>query len=201
MTGSSAFVWIAGVAIGIQALAFLLLHVLEPTLAWKSSLITDYVGTDHGSLARVSLATFGVTWVALSMVLRGALPSGAIATVVFALMLLPGLALLYSSTLDARALDPRLAEGPAVIRRILGILRLGLFFSLIVASMQLRSVQGWEDVAPRLTALAVTIFVLLTVTLAVLLRRGWAGLGQRVIFALTYAWVVLVLSGAWRGPP
>ena len=188
---SRVFVWIAGVAIGVQALAFAALHILEPQLGWKSSLITDYAGTEHALVARLSLAAFGITWIAVSIVLRDMLPPGVVTTVVFLLVLLAGLGLVYSATLDARAMDPRLAEGPAAARRILGLLRLALFVSLIVASIQLRSA--------GLVLLSAATLLLLIVTLAVFLGRGLAGLPQRIVFVMTYAWVLTVLWRAQSG--
>lgn len=197
----SAFVWTAGAAIGVQALTFALLHGLEPGLGWKSSLITDYVATEHASVARVSLAAFGVSWLALGVLLLGVLGRGAGAWIVFVLMVGAGLSLIYSSTMSAGALDPRVSGGPVATQRLFGVARLGLFVSLVVASILLRGVTGWEGIAPTLIVVSVTILTLLVVTLAVLLNRGLAGLPQRLVFVLTYAWVGMVLWGAsGRGP-
>ena len=183
------------VAILLHVVVFATLHVLNPDLGLIESLYTDYLGTESATLTRVGFLLFASTWAALALALRSVLPAGLASNIVTVLLLLASASLGYSSTLDAAAADPRLAAGPSVLRGAIGLFRLGLFVSLVVASISLRRVQGWRRVAQALTVVSAVNLAILVLSLTVLLDCGWAGLGQRLVFALTYTWVVAV---AWR---
>ncbi len=171
------------------------LHLLEPSQALASGLFTDYLRTPSAWVARLGFVVFALLWGATALALRGVLPAGALSKAVTALLLLASGSLVYAATLTATAADPRLAEGPTVLRGLIGIFRLGLFASLVLASFGLRRAPGWRGRARALLVISVATFALLLASLVVLLERDLAGLGQRGVFLLSYVWVVVATLG------
>jgi hypothetical protein len=182
-----ASVAIAGVA--SHAALFALLHWLEPQLSPKASIISDYGATASSSVATIAFFAFAAIWLALGIALGSAAPGGFVLASGRVLFVLAFVGIATGALLPETA-DPRTASVLARLQNI--VARPGLFLGIILVSIGLRGAAGWVDLWPTLLALSLVAAAMLPITIAVLLERGLGGMGQRFLFLLLYAWVVLV---------
>jgi len=183
--------WIGALVFAFAAyhlVVFAGLHVLVPALDPVGSIITDYLDTPYAGLTRTAFAAFGLMWAAVAAGLWRALPRRPLSRAGVGLMAL-GFVSLALVTLDPTIGDPRHAAAVGgVLVRLAGIGSAALFLSLLVLSIAVRREQRWHAVGTLLLVLAGVAVLLLAITLATLLERGYAGMTQRIIFLLLYAW-------------
>jgi Protein of unknown function (DUF998) len=184
----STWALVAMVGVTCHAVLFGLLHWLEPQLSPKSSIISDYSATNSAWVTAATFVAFAATWFSLSLALSEASGASTVLAVGRALFLLAAVAILLG-VLFPSAMDPRT---PSTLARIQSVVsRPGLFLGLLLVPAGLRVVPGWSDLWPVLLTLAVICALVLVLTLTVLLERGLAGVGQRIIFGLIYAYVLV----------
>lgn len=191
--GLSQSTW-AGIAVAGMAchiVLFGLLHWLEPQLSPKSAIFSDYVKTRSSRIVRSALVAFAAMWLSMAIVLAGASPGNpflASGRVLFLLAVIGmGIAAFSPSSGDPRS--------PTVLAKVQNLLaRPGLFLGVVLVSVGLRGASGWGDLWPVLLVLSLATAAMLPITIGLLLERGLGGVGQRVIFALLYAWVVVVAT-------
>lgn len=176
---------IAIVATVTHAALLLGLHVLEPGISPLASIISDYSQTAHAGWATAAFVTFGIIWGAMAVALSGTDDSRGV-QVGRALFALAMVAILVAAIFPATA-DPRTGSVVARIQNL--VARPGLFLAVLLVSLGVRRVAGWEAVAARLVGLATAAIVLLVATIGFLLQAGFGGAGQRVLFLVLYAWV------------
>jgi len=176
---------LAGVA--YHALAFIILHVLEPQLSPVSAIISDYAATESSWLVVTTFVAFAVVWAALALGLSWPGQAWLLVAgrVVFAVA---AIGLLVAALVPAAA-DPRTGT---VLSVALGAVRPALFVAIVVVSVGLRSDLLWHDGSWMLVILSSAALLLTLVSVAFLLEAGVAGLGQRAVFVLIYVWVSLV---------
>jgi hypothetical protein len=183
--------WIGALVIafvGYHIVVFAGLHLLVPMLDPVNSIITDYLDSPYAGLTRTTFAAFGLMWAAVAVGLWRALPRRPLSAAGVGLMAL-GVVSLALVTLRPEIGDPRnAAEVGSVLVRLAGIGRAALFLSLLVLSIAVRRDPRRHAAGTMLLGLAGTAILLLAITLATLLERGYAGLSQRIIFILLYAW-------------
>jgi hypothetical protein len=178
---------IAGVVAHIAL--FGLLHWLEPQLSPKSAIISDYAQTSSGPIATSAFLAFAGIWLSIALALAAASPRGSALTFGRVFLVLAAVGIVTGAALPETA-DPRTSSILASLQNLFA--RPGLFLAVILVSLGLRDASGWADLWPRLLALSSVAAAMLPVTIGVLLEQGYAGLGQRAIFALLYVWVVVV---------
>ncbi len=176
---------VAIVAAVVHAALFIGLHVLEPGISPFASIISDYSQTPHAGWAMAAFVAFGIIWGAMAVAFSDAAESNSVQVgrVLFALAMV---AILVAAIFPATA-DPRTGSLVARIQNLMA--RPGLFLAVLLVSLGVRRVAGWEVVAGRLVGLAMAAIVLLVATIGLLLEAGFGGLGQRILFLVLYAWV------------
>ena len=152
-----------------------------------SGIISDYGRREYAWLQRLSFVFFAVMWGALSGAMS-ILPQRR-PTIVARLIFVAVVPLLLVGAVVPSAMDPR---DPTFLSTALNASRPAQFVAMLLVSVGLRKSSGWEDRARVLLALTLAAFALLLVSLAVLLEAGYAGLTQRAVFAIFYAWVSLL---------
>jgi hypothetical protein len=168
---------------------FGLLHWLEPHLSPKSAIISDYAHTSSASLATSAFLAFAGIWLSLAVALAGTSPRGSALTSGRVLLVLAAVGIVTGAVLPETA-DPRTSSILASLQNLFA--RPGLFLAVILVSLGLRGASGWADLWPSLLALSLVAAATLPITIGVMLEQGYAGVGQRAIFALLYVWVVVV---------
>jgi hypothetical protein len=170
---------------------FAALHALVPPLDPVSSIITDYLDSPYRSLSRSTFAAFGLMWAAVAAGMWRTLPRWRLTVAGVVLMAL-GVLSLVLVTLRPPIADPRNAtEAGMALARVGGIGRTSLFISLVVLSLVVRRQPRSRTVGGVMLGLATAAILLLAITLASLLERGYAGIAQRAIFLVLYTWVLL----------
>ena len=191
MAAASSSVWavVAVLAVACHFALFALLHWLEPQLSPKASIISDYGETGSAWIGSLAFLAFASVWLALSIALPSALAGNWLLAGGRILFALSAIGIVAGAFLP-ESMDPRTA-GP--LARIVNLVaRPGLFLALVLVSAGLRGIPEWRDLSVLLLALSVVTAALLPFTVAVLLDRGFGGVGQRAIFALVYVWVIVV---------
>lgn len=189
----------ARVALGAtaaHAILFLALHALEPEISPVSGIISDYSGSVHASWATAAFLAFGLVWGAMALALSEAGRDRTL-TVGRLLLALATVAILWAAFSPASA-DPRTGSVAARIQNL--VARPGLFLGILLVSIGLGRSPRWEATARALVILALSAAILLVITIALLLERGLGGLGQRALFLLLYAWVLLVARRILAAP-
>ena len=188
MEGSGTVNRMAQVAIAaaaVHAALLLALHLLEPGISPRASIVSDYSQTAHAAWATATFIAFGIIWGAMAIALSDAARSKnvQVGRVLFTLAMI---AILIAAIFPATA-DPRTGSVVARIQNL--VARPGLFLGVLLVSLGVRRVAGWEAVTKRLMSLAAAAIVLLVATIGFLLQAGLGGVGQRILFLLLYAWV------------
>ena len=191
MAATSSSVWavIALLAIACHFVLFALLHWLEPQLSPKVSIISDYGETGSAWIGSLAFLAFASVWLALSFALPTALPDNWLLGAGRMLFALSAISIVAGAFLP-ESMDPRTAGPLAKIINLAA--RPGLFLAIVLVSAGLRRIPEWRDLSTLLLSLSIVAAALLPLTVAVLLDRGFGGVGQRAIFGLVYAWVLIV---------
>lgn len=188
----SVVAWIAVAGVLCHAAAFGLLHLLDPGIDPVRSIISDYVGGGYPALARVAFFAFAVIWGALAVALGAVRPRRRLVLAGRILFGIAVIGVLLAAFVPSMA-DPREAASSSVIGTLSGrIGRPALFVGVLLVSVGVRRIPGWERTARILVLLAALAAVGLGLTLGLLLEAGFGGVGQRVIFVLLYVWAVLI---------
>jgi Protein of unknown function (DUF998) len=180
------------IAVVVHCAVFVILHLLQPHLSVSTSLISDYAATEHRFLTSVAYLAFATVWFALARAL-GRITLVPLATITLArlLFVIAGVTIVLAA-FDPMATDPRHRDSLGAMRTIMTrFARPGLFVGVVLVSLGVRRLPGWEDIAPKLTAVAAAALVVFVATIALLLNAGLGGIGQRLLFLLIYAWVLL----------
>jgi hypothetical protein len=189
---SRALARLAMAAVMAHGLLFILLHLRAPTLGVADSLISDYARSEHGLTSAAYLA-FATVWLALAGALGRVtlVPKASIS--IGRLLFTVAAVTIVLAAFDPVATDPRHRESLGAMRTLMSrFARPGLFVGIVLISLGVRRVPGWENLSGSLIGLAVAAMTVYVVTIVIMLNVGWAGLGQRVLFLVVYAWVLLV---------
>ena len=182
---------VALVAVASHLVLCALLHVLEPQISPISGIISDYAATESAILAKGTFVAFAAVWLSLAIALGGVARRAAPLSIGRELLALAAVSIALLTFVPEVA-DPRT---PSVLAKVGNLVaRPGLFLGIVLVSIGLRRAPGWDDLRGTLLSLSLTKAAFLPFTIAVLLDRGWGGVGQRAIFGLVYAWVALVAS-------
>lgn len=188
---------LAVLGVVLHSLLFALLHLLVPELSPAAAIISDYAQTSFGWLAVSAFLAFALIWSSLAVELRPLLRGPAM-HLGWVLLALASLAIAVAAIFPGSA-DP---GNPTVLSTAQNLVaRPGLFLGIVLVSIGLRARPGWRGLGNLLLGLALASALLLVATLAVLLERGWGGLGQRVIFLLLYAWTLALAARLSARPP
>lgn len=181
-------------AVAYHSVAFAALHVLEPQVSPTRSLIGDYSPTDSGWLAASTFVAFAVVWAAVALALSG--PTQSMVLVAGRVLFAVAAVGLPVAAFVPSAADPRTKSALATA---LNLTRPGLFVGILLVSIALARLPEWEGASWSLVILAVVAFAVMMLSVRFLLDAGLAGVGQRVVFLLVYAWVLLVALGCMSG--
>lgn len=170
--------------------AFALLHLLAPSVGIVNGIITDYLNTPYRALAVSTFPAFAMIWFGIAVGLWHTLPGQKPLTIVgSALMGFAG-ASLVAVTFAPAVADPRNVEVQGSIAALAARSgRMALFLSLLMLSVAVRKARRWGGAGDLLLLLSSLCLAMLLVTMVVLLPRGLAGIPQRAIFLMLYAWV------------
>lgn len=192
--------WLVIAGVILHVILFVALHILVPEISPISEIISEYSSSPYQILARAAFITFGLIWAMLAIILGITLSLKPIAFIGIGLLWLAALALIVSAVFP-QAADPRdPANSGSILIPIINISRIGLFVAFILISMQLRKILLWQPIGKTLVILSVICVVIFILTIGVLLKVGYGGLGQRILFLFIYAWVTLVVSRVIASP-